>query len=122
MTVNGLLSFEIHSCAIGASVMVSMNYGKPLDASTKYYKVGEPWIEIPSSISGNVLMFSLTDGGSGDQDGLANGVITDPGAALKAAPVVVPPQVIPTLGPMALGLMTLFMLLLGGVAIRRYRV
>ncbi|WP_299880391.1 choice-of-anchor U domain-containing protein [uncultured Cocleimonas sp.] len=107
--VDGLITFEIINCAVGETVVVTMDYGQPLPANAAYWKEGTPWFQIPSTISGNTVSFSITDGGIGDADGNANGTIVDPGglAVLSGA------QSIPTLSNWAL--MILIMLMLGSM-------
>lgn len=36
------------------------------------------WVQFPASLTGNTWTFRLVDGGYGDADGIANGVIADP--------------------------------------------
>jgi len=84
--IDGAVDFTISNCTPGATVRVSMNYGTPLSPETEFWKAGDPWFLVPSSISGNSISFSITDGGIGDEDGLVNGVILDPGAAAIFTP------------------------------------
>ena len=87
VAVDGLLDFEISGCAPGASVTVSMDYGTTLPTDTAFWKQGNPWYEISSSVSGSVIQYTLTDGGPNDADGVVNGRILDPGAAVVPAPL-----------------------------------
>lgn len=84
---DGAMEFTVNGCTAGASVEVSMDYGQDLAAAgTTYWKSGSPWQMIPSSVNGSVITYTLIDGGTGDEDGSANGVIVDPGgAALMSA-------------------------------------
>jgi hypothetical protein len=54
----------------------------------QYWKLqNNAWIRMSSAvITGNVIVLSIMDGGLGDADGLANGVIVDPGAPGFAPP------------------------------------
>ena len=62
-----------------------MDYGSPLPAGARYWKVGNPWYQLAASISGSVVQFSITDGGTGDNDGSANGQIVDPSGAVQVS-------------------------------------
>ena len=90
-----------------------------LPLGTQYYKYGPTpgdttphWYVLPATISGNVTTFTITDGGLGDDDLAANGVIVDqggPGTRGSATAV-------PTLSWWAMAALSL--LLLGGGAWR----
>ena len=120
--VNGVSQFTIGSCTAGATVEVTMDYGDEIPADASYWKAGDPWREMSTSISGSTVTFSLTDGGEFDDDGTANGVIVDPsGIAVPVSAAIPPPppEVVPVLPPFLLALMSLGMALLGGLASRR---
>jgi hypothetical protein len=70
---------------------------------------------LPSVISGTVAIFSITDGGLGDDDLLANGTIVDQGGPGVPAVAVTP---VPTLSEWA---MIALALLLGFVGMRQVR-
>jgi hypothetical protein len=114
---DGIISFVINGCTPGATVNVTLDYGKAVDPLSKYWKAGTPWFEIPATISGNSISFSLTDGGLGDTDGTANGTIVDPGGA--ALPAMVPVKPIPVNQPWILVLLSGLLLLGGAYAMRR---
>jgi len=66
-----------------------------LPANTGYWKAGTPWRQMPAVVVGTTMDFSITDGGSFDTDGAANGTIVDPSGAATlepAAPVPVLPR------------------------------
>ncbi|WP_189478223.1 choice-of-anchor D domain-containing protein [Parahalioglobus pacificus] len=92
--VDGIVIFEVEKCAIGATIDVTVDYGAPLDPSTQNWKtLSDTWQPFPALVSGNSMVFSLTDGASNDEDGTANGRIVDPsGAVLPAAPTAAPPS------------------------------
>ena len=83
----GVFGFEVHGVAPGGSaqVRVALPRGTGADA---YYKIdpttGEP-IKFDfdgttgAVIDGDAITLHLVDGGRGDADGVANGVIVDPG-------------------------------------------
>jgi parallel beta-helix repeat protein len=79
---HGFFSFDITGLTPGATVTVTITL--PTGAApTQYWKyhVPEGWIQIPMTVVGppNVITITLVDGGLGDDDGLANGVIVDQG-------------------------------------------
>jgi LPXTG-motif cell wall-anchored protein len=88
----GAITFRIEDLAPGESVTVRITVPGP---ATDYAKVtAGGWATVPGTVTlGNGVAVTLTDGGIGDADGLANGVIVDPGA------VVAPAQVPPTTAP-----------------------
>jgi len=85
-TIDGVVQFTIDSCAVEATVNISMDYGVALSADATYWKAADPWHEIVgATITGSVVEFSITDGGLGDDDGLANGQIVDTSGAVLAS-------------------------------------
>jgi hypothetical protein len=80
----GLFSFNIVVPSKGASASVTITFPSTLPAGMQWWKVhGGVWQQLPSSQvsqSGSQLTIKLTDGASpDDDDGLANGVIVEPG-------------------------------------------
>jgi predicted secreted protein with PEFG-CTERM motif len=78
----GFSSFNVTGLTTGQTIHVTQTYPTTLPAGTKYWKMeGGVWTDATSliSIHGNNLTLTLTDGGFGDSDGLANGKISDPG-------------------------------------------
>jgi hypothetical protein len=95
----GVFSFEIQGVTAGAMITVEMTLHGPI-VPPAYYKFGtepgdpqEHWWEFDfdgttgAEVNGNVITLMLVDGGRGDADGLANGIIADPGgpASFSAA-------------------------------------
>lgn len=78
---DGLVSFRLNGLEPGATAQVRLTFPTDLPSDTRYYKVDQNgFYEFTNiSISGNTVTLNLVDGGSGDGDGLANGVILDPG-------------------------------------------
>jgi uncharacterized delta-60 repeat protein len=78
---DGLVSFRLNGLEPGASAQVNLTFPSDLPADTRYYKVNQSgFFEYTNiSIDGNTVTLNLVDGGSGDSDGIANGVIIDPG-------------------------------------------
>jgi hypothetical protein len=87
----GLVSFQITGLPDGATATIRLVL--PVGTSVaRYFKFnGSAWSDATSlaTFAGNVVTLFLTDGGAGDEDGLANGVIVDPGGPSVAAAVVV---------------------------------
>jgi len=81
----GALGFEVGGLAPGAAVEVEILYPEAVSVSS-YFKFGDDWYEfLDDGSTGAVLepgkvTLKLVDGGRGDHDGMANGIITDPGA------------------------------------------
>ncbi len=124
---HGLFDFTADGCPPGATITVTITYATALDPDTLYWKYGptaegpdgqpgtgddgQPhWYTIPATVAGNSVSFTITDGGLGDDDLTANGVIVDqggPGTALRAIITV------PTLSEWARLALGLLLLLIG---------
>ncbi len=93
----GLLSFRLRVQNAGAAVTVIVYFSDPLPDTYKWYKYDlvKGWYiytDAVFSADRRSLTFTLIDGGDGDSDGLANGVIMDPvGAGSDGSAVVVVP-------------------------------
>ncbi len=76
----GILSYRVEGVVPGATIRVKITYPDTIPAGTKAYKVDSSGYHEYSrvSFSGNTMTVTLTDGGAGDSDGVANGVIVDP--------------------------------------------
>jgi hypothetical protein len=90
--IDGIVQFTIDGCANGApkiagttavatTVTVRLDYGSALPVDATYWKVGDPWVELPATVQGNIIEFDIIDGGLGDDDGLVNGIIVNQGGA-----------------------------------------
>jgi hypothetical protein len=96
-----------------------MTYPATLAAGSQYWKYGpEPansaphWYVLPATIAGATAIFSITDGGQGDDDLAANGTIVDqggPGVPIAGAG----PIQTPTLSEWALLLLASMILVIG---------
>ena len=86
----GLLSYRITGLNVGETVSVTLTYPAVLPAGSVIYKYDDVtgFVEFGGAmINGDTVTLTLTDGGEGDSDGQANGVIVDPvGVAVPAAP------------------------------------
>ena len=101
----GWLAYDITGLSSGSSVQVTFTIPNGTTA-TGYVKCASgsctPVRSTNLSVSGNSLTVTLTDGGFGDADGAANGVISDPGALSVAASSPAPgpsPTPAPSPGP-----------------------
>ena len=87
----GLISYQVLSLPVGGSVDVVLQL-PPGSAPTAIYKyINGSYVDVTSiaTISGNTVTLHLTDGGLGDEDGTANGVIVDPVVPLHFPPSTV---------------------------------
>ncbi|MGI0027207.1 MAG: choice-of-anchor U domain-containing protein [Nitrosopumilaceae archaeon] len=79
----GLFSWKITGLVIGQKVPITFSFPSTIPSNAQYWKFSTgTWTNLSSlitGISGNTMTISITDGGLGDADGLANGIISDPG-------------------------------------------
>ncbi len=126
----GVVSLQLTGGQPGQSATVEMTYPQALPANAKYYKFGKTadnnqdhWYAYPNAtISGNKVILTLTDGQTGDDDLLANGVIRDPGGVAVLVDDPGTPGTpgatatpVPTLGHAALALLS------GGMGLLAWR-
>ena len=91
---HGLFSFTITRLTPRQSVTLTITLPDPVPIGSLWWKVNttagnNTWYSLPigSDDGDNVVTITLTDGGSGDNDGVANGVIVDPsGIGIPSAP------------------------------------
>jgi hypothetical protein len=79
---HGLYSIVVSGLTPGDTVTIAVILPSPAPVGTVWLKlVGTRWAALPvgDDDGDNVITITLTDGGQGDADGVANGVITDPG-------------------------------------------
>ena len=123
---HGLVTFTIDSCTPGFTAVLTLDLPLGLPPDTEYWKYGptsaDPtphWYELPAVFTGNTVTFSITDGGLGDDDLVANGTIIDQGG--PAAPAGAGPAVeqIPTLSEWSLLLLAALLVLAGAYQLRR---
>lgn len=117
----GLVDFVLLNCTPGSTASFTITYPGTLPAGTQYWKYGPTasntsphWYLLPATIAGNVVTFSITDGGLGDDDLAANGTLVDQGG--PGVPGPADTHQIPTLSEWALILLALVM---GGIGMRR---
>jgi uncharacterized protein (TIGR03382 family) len=77
---DGALKYRVVGIVNGATVTVSITYPAALPVGSKVFKISSSgFTDFPGAvIGGNTVTLVLTDGGAGDADGQANGVIVDP--------------------------------------------
>ena len=79
---DGLVSFRVVGLTPGETVTIDIIFPTPFPATGARYFLADAngFTELTSVVfSGNVVTLTKTDGGNGDLDGVADGVITDPG-------------------------------------------
>jgi len=90
----GLFEFDLLGCSPGGSITVTVTYPQPIPSGAQYWKYGATaanpaphWYTIPATFSGNTATFTLVDGGLGDDDLTANGIVVDQGGPGVGAPI-----------------------------------
>jgi hypothetical protein len=118
---HGLFEFALGGgCTAGGTVTLTITYSSALPAGTQYWKYGPTpdnatphWYVLPAAIVGNTVTLSITDGGLGDDDLAANGVIVDAGGPGGEVADV------PTLSEWGMILLPGLLVLLGLMQLRR---
>ena len=90
---DGLVHYKVTGVATGGTVQVQITFPTAIPAGSKIYKVDSNGFHDFSAnaiIIDKTVTLTLTDGGSGDSDGVANGVIVDPVGV--ASPMSMPPD------------------------------
>jgi hypothetical protein len=88
----GFIHFTVNNLTPGASVTVTITYPASVPTNAQYWKhTSGGWVNMTSEMGSNngdsAITLTLTDGGAGDQDGTANGIIVDDGGiALPPTP------------------------------------
>lgn len=82
---HGFFSFNVTELTPGQTVTVNITLPQAVPVGTEYWKCqNNTWVDVTSLLGDddgdNLLTLTITDGGLGDADGAANGVIEDPGA------------------------------------------
>ncbi|MCX5808731.1 MAG: metallophosphoesterase, partial [Proteobacteria bacterium] len=88
---DGVVSYNLSGVPIGGTVQVSLTFPSGISAESKIYKVNKDgFYQFTNvTISGNTAILTITDGGTGDNDGVADGNISDPvGVGVPAGSVV----------------------------------
>ena len=74
---DGLVSYQVIGVAPGGTATVKVSFPSGIPAGSKVYTVGPAGFKEfgDPAVQGNTVTLTLTDGGQGDSDGVANGVI-----------------------------------------------
>lgn len=135
----GMIVFQTANCNAGGALHFTVTYPDTVPPNSVYWKYGptsvDPrphWYQIPATVSGNTISFTIVDGGLGDDDLVANGIVIDAGGAgvvpgqasppvpIPAIPVVAGAAVpVPTLALPLLGALTLLCAGFGALRLRR---
>ncbi|HWG08403.1 MAG TPA: carboxypeptidase-like regulatory domain-containing protein [Solirubrobacteraceae bacterium] len=80
VAVIGSLSYQVDGLTAGESIDVTLKLPPGSDPTKVFKFVDGSFVDVSShaTISGDVVILHLTDGGIGDSDGQANGVVVDP--------------------------------------------
>ena len=118
----GLVDFTLDSGTPGSTASVVLTFPAALPPGAVYWKYGKTsptdtphWYVLKEAvINGATVTLSLTDGGSGDEDGTVNGAITDPGGpGVSATAVAETVNPVPTLSAWSFAGLVLLILLCG---------
>jgi hypothetical protein len=86
--VDGMVNYTVEGVTPGGTITVKITFPSGIPIGSKVYKAdGKGFLEFPGVVvNGSTVTMTLTDGGAGDADGQANGVIVDPvGVAVSTA-------------------------------------
>jgi len=88
----GLFSFTVNGITPGSTVTIVIILPSNAPTNIQYWKcINGNWVDCTSLLGSNngdsILTITITDGGLGDRDGAANGIIVDPGGPAVFAPV-----------------------------------
>jgi hypothetical protein len=115
---HGLIGFITSGCTPGSTLIFTLTLPVASGPAAAYWKYGPTpdnaaphWYQLPVSIQSNVVMFSIVDGGLGDDDLTANGTVVDIGG-----PTIDNPQGIPTISEWMLALLMLMLASLAAYA------
>jgi len=125
---HGVFASTIANCVVGATLNFAVTYPQALPAGTVFWKYGRTladpsshWYQYPAVISGASATFTLTDGGAGDDDLVANGSIADLSGPAFFQGFAVPAGVrqVPALDDYGRWLLLTMIGLLAGFALRK---
>ena len=126
----GLADFVLQDVGVGNTVTLRMQYPAAVPADAQYWKYGRTtaggalhWYTIPMTVvDAYTVEITLTDGGTGDSDVMADGAITDPGGVAVPVAAMVPTGgavPVPGLSAAALAMLALLMAGMGWQRRRR---
>jgi hypothetical protein len=115
----GVFGFITNSCGSSAALTFTATYPADLPTDMVFYKFGPTasnttphWYTHPfTRVDSKTISYTVTDGGAGDDDLVANGVVVDDGG--PGFPLAVNTTAIPTLSEWALALLAMLMAGLG---------
>lgn len=88
----GLINFKIAVAEAGDQATVKLYFSEAAPARSKWFKydpIGDRWYDFSANAifakDRRSMTLTLQDGGSGDADGIANGVIVDPAGVVEEA-------------------------------------
>ena len=87
----GLIAYRLEVSQQGGTVLVKVYYSQDISGATRYYLYDtvNGWQDYTQYTTfnpdGRSVTVELKDGGHGDSDGVANGIIVDPGGVAGAA-------------------------------------
>jgi parallel beta-helix repeat protein len=101
---HGLFSFNITDLVPGSCVTITITFPSPMPVGAQYWKYqGDVWVNCTSLLcdddGDNILTLTICDGGLGDADGVANGIIVDPGGPATAVATLAQTQSIQNAQP-----------------------
>ena len=76
----GMINFRVETTRIGETATFEIYLPEIPPESVHWYKIDpvNGWYQYPVQRENDVFVFEITDGGPGDADGVANGIIVDP--------------------------------------------
>jgi hypothetical protein len=102
---HGFFCFNVVGLASGQTINITLKLPTPVPTITEYWKCqDDEWCRIPlgSNDGDNVITTQLTDGGTGDDDGVENGVIFELGGPgtpeVTAVPALKPLGILAVIG------------------------
>jgi hypothetical protein len=95
-----MLDFRAANCAPASTLRFTLTFSTLVPSGAKYWRYGRTaadrsphWYDLPVAIDGNAVSFAIVDGGLGDDDLAANGVVGGPGGiGVGVVPVPQSPQ------------------------------
>jgi len=91
---HGFISWTVTGLTPGQTIVITITYPSIIPAGAQYWKIiGGTWVDVTSLVGDNdgdnILTLTITDGGFGDADGTANGIISDPGGVAVTPGLVI---------------------------------
>jgi hypothetical protein len=132
---HGMIDFRLSGCTVASTLSVTLTLPHAVPDGAVLYKYGPTaddhtphWYSFPATFNGRTVMYTITDGGLGDDDLMANGVIVDPsgvavpGVATGDTSVPTPSAATatsPSAGGGSLDLLSLWTLIFSGLLFHR---